>query len=542
MAYGPQVVMRKEGLGRYIGNLISGFVAAGHKITVACPKWSLDTIDDLFQDFQINEDMVEFIVSRKVPVLWYFYDRKKKKRYPKRSLRYRAMTSAADVMDAAISRMISITSMTLFLLLIPLGVLAGILLLPFALVGAVLYLIYKLVKFLLKKGTFSIKEIIFKLISLTVEYSSEKWTDIHAFLVERRDSIVHRELVKRVNRSEKEAVWFVPALFWPQIEGIKGVKVVCAPDLVTEHFPDMFAGTRDGVEATDMCRKVLANEKYFITYCSFIRRTLLLDRFGKDGENVVAIPHINNSMSEYITLPASWSKLLNSHKDFTLSFAKACLREIRLFHRNADWRYTESFDIDGIRFIFYASQYRPYKNMLNLVKAYEYLLREKYVNFKLVMTCDLNKTDVLDYILEHRLQYDVLCFHNVTAQQLAALYRCADLVVTPTLYEGGFPFTFGEGMSVGTPSVMSDIPQARDVVEPYGLADTMLFDPYDWKDMAEKIEYGLKNTEELYQKELPLYRELEKRTGDAVAEEYIKAFQKFIEMDRAERERADRSA
>lgn len=534
MAYGPQVVMRKEGLGRYIGSLISGFVAAGHKITVACPKWSLNTIDDLFQDFQINEDMVEFIVSRKIPVLWYFYDRKKKKRYPKRSLRYRALTSAADVMDAVISRLISITNMALFLLLIPLAAAAGIVLLPLALAALVLYLLYKLAKFLLKKGKFSIKEIIFKVVSLTVKYSSEKWTDIHAFLVERRDNIVQRELVKRVNRSEKESVWFVPALFWPQIEDIKGVKVVCAPDLVTEHFPALFAGTKDGVEATDMCRRVLSNEKYFITYSGFIRRTLLLDRYGKNEENVVAIPHINNSMSEYITMPDTWSKLLNSQKDFTLSFAKSCVREVRKFHHAADDRFMETFDTDGIRFIFYASQYRPYKNILNLVKAYEYLLREKYVNFKLIMTCDLSKTDVLEYIWEHRLQYDVLCFHNVSAQQLASLYRCADLVVTPTLYEGGFPFTFGEGMSVGTPSVMSDIPQTRDVVEPYGLADDILFDPYDWKAMVEKIEYGLANSRELYQRELTLYRDLEKRTGDVVAEEYINAFKKFIEMDKLE--------
>ena len=166
-----------------------------------------------------------------------------------------------------------------------------------------------------------------------------------------------------------------------------------------------------------------------------------------------------------------------------------------------------------------------------MIKAYEYLLREKFISHKLFLTCSLEKgAEIGRYINEHRLQNDVVCFYNVPAQTLAALYACADLVVNPTLYEGGFPFTFGEGMSVGTPSLMSRIPQTQDVLEPAGLEEIM-FDAHDWRDMADKMAYWLPRLDELYEKELPLYRELAKRTPDVVAADYLRAFEDFMRLD-----------
>ena len=129
------------------------------------------------------------------------------------------------------------------------------------------------------------------------------------------------------------------------------------------------------------------------------------------------------------------------------------------------------------------------------------------------------------------MQVDVIALHGVDVQGLAALYRCAELVVNPTLYEGGFPFTFAEGMSVGTPSVMSDIPQVRDVIEPYGLEDEMLFDPNDVQAIADKIEYGLMHKAELYQKELPVFNAMACRTENVVAQEYLESFQTIINTE-----------
>ena len=118
----------------------------------------------------------------------------------------------------------------------------------------------------------------------------------------------------------------------------------------------------------------------------------------------------------------------------------------------------------------------------------------------------------------------ILSFYNITTKQLAALYHQACLVVNPTLYEGGFPFTFGEGMSVGVPSVMSRIPQVCEFTDPYDL-DDILFDPYDVEDITNTILYGIENRTCILEKEKKLYDWMKKafenkKTGDL----YVQAF------------------
>lgn len=537
MAYGPNTVLGKEGLGRYIGNLIKGFVDAGHQVTIACPKWSLETIDDLFQDFHINTEQIEFVVSHKTPALWRLYEEKYKKKHPKSKLKDKVFSKMTDILENAFNQIFSISSMVLFTILMAglalLGFALVILLLPLLLLSMIGLFVYKIGKMVSHKGEFLIRQKIMSGLTILRTYSKNKWTDWHMTLIEKRDALVGKSLVEKVNHVGKpQDVWFIPALFWPEIIELNGRKVVCAPDIVTIEFPMLFSQMRM-VPSTKRCQKVLEKEDYFITYCDYIRNSLLLKRYGKNEKHVITIPHINNDMHNFVEIDID-KKRLNTKKDLSSAFAEAVMCVAKCRYRVSPDEYMKSFQIDDIKYIFYSSQVRSHKNMLTLVKAYEYLLRHKYKKVKLILTGDYSEPyyeQIYSYVIEHRLQYDILCLYSVTAQELAALYKCAELVVNPTFYEGGFPFTFGEGMSVGTPSVMSDIPQVREVVEPYGLADEMLFDPYDYRKMADKIEYGLQHREELYQKQLPLYRDMERRTADVVAQEYIAAFETFIGVE-----------
>lgn len=537
MAYGPNTVLGKEGLGRYIGNLIKGFVDAGHQVTIACPKWSLETIDDLFQDFHINTEQTEFVVSYKTPALWRLYEGKYKKKHPKNKLKDEVFSKMTDILENTFNQIFSVSSMVLFIILMAglvlLGLVLGVLLFPLLLLGVIGLFVYKIGKMVSHKGEFLVRQKIKSALTVLQTCSKNKWTDWHMTLIEKRDTLVGKSLVEKVNHVAKpQDVWFVPALFWPETAELNGRKVVCAPDIVTIEFPMLFSQMHM-VPSTKRCQKVIEKENYFITYCEYIRNSLLIERYGKKEDHVISIPHINNAMNTYLEIDVD-KKKLNTQKDLTTAFAKAVIRVAKYRYRISPENYMNTFHTDGMKYIFYSSQARAHKNMLTLVKAYAYLLRHKYAKIKLVLTGDYSLPyfeQIYTYVMEHRLQYDILCLYSVTAQELAALYKCAELVVNPTFYEGGFPFTFGEGMSVGTPSVMSDIPQVREVVEPYGLADEMLFDPYDYRAMAEKIEYGLQHREELYQKQLPLYRGMEKRTADVVAQEYIAAFETFIELE-----------
>ena len=174
---------------------------------------------------------------------------------------------------------------------------------------------------------------------------------------------------------------------------------------------------------------------------------------------------------------------------------------------------------------------------MNLIRAYEYLLRTENIHFKLFMTCDLDANiGIKTYIEEKGLEHDVISFKRIPVQLLSALYQCATLVVNPTLYEGGFlTFTIGEGMSVGTPSIMSRIPQVTDMIPSIYQLDHILFDPHDYIDMARVILYGFNNAAQLYADELVMYRDIEGRTGPIVAADYVKAFKKFLAIDKEKR-------
>lgn len=530
LGYGPQVKLGKEGLGRYLGGLLKGFQEQGHDLTVVCPFWLKDTLSELEDSFFINKNKIKIVTDANNPPLWsiykYLFLTKSKPRLKRiiiniiQSLKRKLYYTLEQV---AISK--NSMSFALWLIVLIVYVLACFfIIIPFLCVPGIFFLIKVLLKKMLKLCMDNvrtsivskdiIKSRIKKIFYSTRSYWYSNPLDLHLF--HRMSEEVLSELVAKVNKSIEVDVWFVPAMFWPQVNNINGTVVINAPDLVTQDFPQGFADIYNVEYATTECRKTLDGGKFFITYCEYLRKTLLINRHKKNPDATIAIMHANNSMSEYLQVNSIISDRFIC--DFMDVFAKQLLVK---------------YINEEVKYIFYASQLRPHKNMMNFIKAYRYLLREKFIGHKLLVTASLLEIEEVNaYIIEHSLQNDVISINNIPAQSLAALYHCADLVVNPTLYEGGFPFTFGEGMSVGTPSVMSDIPQVREVLEPAGLEEIM-FDPYDWKAMANKIEWALNNLDELYEKELPLYEKMARRTYSVVADEYVRAFENFIQIDKA---------
>jgi len=106
---------------------------------------------------------------------------------------------------------------------------------------------------------------------------------------------------------------------------------------------------------------------------------------------------------------------------------------------------------------------------------------------------------------------------------LASFYCLASLAVNPTLFEGGFPFTFTEAYSVGTPSLLSDISMVRERLadrdnETGRLLERMLFDPMNPLDLAEKIRWAVANRQELFALQRGLFEAFP--TWEEVAQRY----------------------
>lgn len=530
LAYGPQTRLSQEGLGRYLASLVKGFAEEKQEIVVVAPKWSVEDITAVFREFNIPDDAIRFSIQERVPAFWgileFAIKFSRRKRVKER--KYRILRTGIDILEKIWGYVIRLTNIVVFGLLSLLLVMLACILLPFLLVGGIVYSLAYLIKSIINRQCGSPKTIWKKIRSITRKLSKHG-LGIDEYMYNQFMNRTTELLVDRANRQNVD-IWFIPALFWPETQKINQIRAITVPDLVTEEFANLCADNVQYVYATEKCRETVQTGEHFITYCDYIREAVLHKQYGK--YDAISIPHPVNNMLGYIEIDSDIQKKLNSQINFTDAFARIQLRTLP-GHSKYNSEIYQNYSFRNMKYIFYASQARPYKNILNLVKAYHELVVKRYCNIKLVLTCNIEKsTEVYDYIEKNGLQMDILSFCSVDVQQLASLYRCADLVVNPTLYEGGFPFTFGEGMSVGTPSLMSDIPQVRSVVEPYGLAEEMLFDPYNYHAMADKIEYGLQHRQELYQKQLPLYEEMEKRTTAVVAKEYLSAFEDFIQRDK----------
>jgi len=141
------------------------------------------------------------------------------------------------------------------------------------------------------------------------------------------------------------------------------------------------------------------------------------------------------------------------------------------------------------RFLLFAGNIKPHKNLERLVGAFGLLKRRPDLeDLKLLIIGD----EVGSYgLLRRRLEQegvrsDVRFFGFVPDQTLAALYRLASVFAFPSLYEGfGLPPL--EAMACGTPVVTSRISSLPEVV---GDA-AVLVDPYSVEDIAAGLERAL---------------------------------------------------
>jgi glycosyltransferase involved in cell wall biosynthesis len=146
-------------------------------------------------------------------------------------------------------------------------------------------------------------------------------------------------------------------------------------------------------------------------------------------------------------------------------------------------RVRERFQLTN-RFILYAGNIKPHKNLDRLICAFHQLRNEGFDDLKLLIIGDeISKYAALRRAVHrYKLHKHVRFLGFVSDQTLAALYRLAAVFVFPSLYEGfGLPPL--EAMASGTPVVTSNVSSLPEVVGDAAL----LIDPYDPDAIADGI-------------------------------------------------------
>jgi glycosyltransferase involved in cell wall biosynthesis len=320
------------------------------------------------------------------------------------------------------------------------------------------------------------------------------------------------QLIRRINRKKEIDVWYIPTGFWPQTREIKANKVIAIHDIVFCDFPSLFCDA--SVEYVyRRIQNTLTIEAEFLCYSEYVKsQHLVSHQVNKNKISIIKHGYTDLSCVLKMDDANPRNRAISILETFQKEFLKHDL-------------YLCDFHLSSMKFIFYSSQVRPHKNILNLVKAYHILLRKRFVNIKLIITGDIKKDKNLhSYIYDNRLQYDVISFFGVSIEVLAALNYLAICAVNPSLFEGGFPFTFCEAYSVGTPSIMSRIPVVLEELQDEELNARMLFDPHSVNDMTDKIEWAIHNKAKLFQLQKPLYDKFASRSWKHVAKEYLNLF------------------
>lgn len=516
LAYPPAVRLANEGLGRFLAEFLRAAAdRRDARFVVACPGWMRQSLAELFDHADIPRGGVEILAPAGKPgvlILADLFDRPQRpvEQVPAVARRNRRMSRLIRRLlplglAARLRSTWAVALVVLVVLPVAMVVMAGL-----AVVRVVGRALKRVVKRRSKDGGQPAPR------RRLARYRERLARVRHSqTLLEAEMELVHALIARRPDISG----WYCPNAFWPGFNRVHGPRLLCVPDFVVADFPVEFARLGGDLfgETVQRIEQTISAGDHFVTYSDEVREHTLVKRFGIDAQRVSVVPHGANRLDRVLDEAVGGAG--------TAGREEACRALLRSAVKKAEsvGGRPPAVPASGPGpFLFYASQIRPNKNVGTLLAAFHHLVRTRFVSHRLVMTGSPHvMPEIAALVSELGLQDDVLFLRGLSEPELAACYHLADLAVNPSLSEGGCPFTFTEAVSVDTPVVMARIAVTEEVILDPALRSWMLFDPYDWRDVAATIERGLSRAAELLALQKPVYRRLALRTWREVVGDHV---------------------
>lgn len=269
----------------------------------------------------------------------------------------------------------------------------------------------------------------------------------------RKDTLQEQTtFVKDLNREQLDVMHFtnfdVPVLY-------KKSAIVTVHDLTSVKFPDpKKQGVIQKIQNTMMVSNIITNARRLITVSQVVKE----EAIKLIGAPVDRIRIIGKAVSEHFLSDTSDQKLIESLK-------------IRL----------------GITrpYILHVGSWRPYSNLINLIRAYN-LYRNRYNNNnQLVIVGKPNDDEnlVRQTVTELGLGEHIILTGFMDDRDLPLLYKAAQMYIQPVL-DDGFGMSVLEAMASGVPVACAMSGALSEVVGP---ENAVFFEPQDTTNMAEAI-------------------------------------------------------
>lgn len=304
--------------------------------------------------------------------------------------------------------------------------------------------------------------------------------------------------------------WIIVNPQWKNSSIFEGRKIVAIPDLVYREFQlDGFTEQEIQTHTKAVCEVAAAADKIICFSSHVVHQQIAGLLADRDSDKIRVVPHAP-------ILPDSFA---DSENDSRAQLGN----ELRQFFSSEQvHRYYCDFPFERMRYVLVSSQVRPYKNYKRLLKAFDAILRRHRRNIKLVVTGDLNSNeDLLLFLQERGLVFDVIQAINLKENLHTRLIRHAELIVIPTLFEGGMPFGFAEAVGMGSPCAFSRIPAFMESLTGQELAGPEVFNPQESGSIEQSVLYVLDHRDEILKRQQMIVERLSQRTWANVAEEFL---------------------
>lgn len=130
----------------------------------------------------------------------------------------------------------------------------------------------------------------------------------------------------------------------------------------------------------------------------------------------------------------------------------------------------------------YVGQWRPHKNLVGLVRAFDILRRDLPAKLAIVGKIDAAYPEVISAIDKAEYSGDIITTGFVGEEELSAWYSLAGALVFPSFYEGfGLPGL--EAMQAKTPVIASDRTSLPEIYKNAAI----YFDPFNFSEIAAKM-------------------------------------------------------